>query len=142
MFEAVDDRFMRGWVSYTLALVELSEDYLGQGLPDRRREARRWLVQALGTFAEAHDVSGYTLVLDALAVLAIRDGDGDRAARLSGAVANLERTSGTGLNLWNREVLGFVPGELQADPALADAWAAGEAMTAAEAVAFALSGDS
>ena len=35
-------------------------------------------------------------------------------------------------------MLGFVPGELKADPALTDAWAAGEAMTADEAVAYAL----
>ena len=81
---------------------------------------------------------GYTLVIDAVALLALRNGDRDRAARLSAAVASLERTSGTGLNQWNREVLGFFPAELKADPALADSWAAGEAMTADEAVAYAL----
>ena len=68
----------------------------------------------------------------------MRSGDSLRAARLSGAVSNLERTSGTGLNLWNREVLGFDPQTLRSDPALADAWAAGEVMTAQEAVAYAL----
>ena len=75
---------------------------------------------------------------DALALVALRSGDSLRAARLSGAVSNLERTSGTGLNLWNREVLGFDPQTLRSDPALADAWAAGEVMTAHEAVAYAL----
>ncbi|HYI67737.1 MAG TPA: hypothetical protein VEW95_12520, partial [Candidatus Limnocylindrales bacterium] len=50
----------------------------------------------------------------------------------------LERQSGTGLNLWNRSVLGFDPDqEIRADPDLADAWAVGEAMTSDEAVAYA-----
>ena len=120
VFEAIDDRFMIGWVEYTLGLAALSEDAVERGTPEHRAEARRWLLQALEIFAEAQDVSGYTLVLDALALLALRNGDRERAARLSAAVANLERTSGTGLNQWNRDVLGFVPGELKADPALAE----------------------
>ena len=136
--EAVDDRFMVGWVEYTLGLAALSEDAVERGNPEHLVEARRGLLRALEIFAEAQDVSGYTLVLDAVALLALRNGDRDRAARLSAAVASLERTSGTGLNQWNRDVLGFFPGELRADPALADAWAAGEAMTAGEAVAYAL----
>lgn len=138
IFEAIDDRFMLGWATYTLALGELGEDLRADGGTHHRGEARRWLLAALRTFAEAQDVSGYTLVLDALALVAQRDGDRGRAARLSGAVASLERASGTGLNMQNREVIGFHPAELQADPALADDWAAGEAMTAAEAVAYAL----
>jgi predicted ATPase/class 3 adenylate cyclase len=138
--EAVDDRFMIGWVEYTLGLAALSGDAVKRGTPEHRAEARRGLLRALEIFAEAQDVSGYTLVLDALALLALRNGDRERAARLSAAVANLERTSGTGLNQWNRDVLGFVPGELKADPALAESWAAGEAMTADEAVAYALEG--
>ena len=135
--EAVDDRFMIGWVSYTLGLGALSEHLLRPGASELLEEARRLLRQALDIFAEAQDVSGYTLVLDAAAVLALREGDRDRAARLSGAVANLERTTGTGLNQWNRDVLGFAPADLKADPALAGAWAAGEAMTADQAVTYA-----
>jgi len=69
---------------------------------------------------------------------AYREGQLERAARLSGAVARLERTSGTGLNLWNREILNFHPEELRRDPSLADALAAGEALSDAEAVAYAL----
>ncbi|MDQ3345164.1 MAG: adenylate/guanylate cyclase domain-containing protein [Chloroflexota bacterium] len=142
VFEAVDDRFMVGWVTYTLALEELSRDLLAGGDPERRREAHRWLRQSLEIFAEAQDVSGYTLVLDAVAVVALRDGQRKRAAILSAAVIGLERVSGTRLNLWNRDVLGFDPGELRSDPELAEAWAAGEAMSAAEAVAYALEDDS
>ena len=141
VFEAVDDRFMLGWASYTMGLDELSYDHDAGGDADRRAEARRWLRQALEIFAEAQDISGYTLVLDAVAVLALGDGDRTRAASLSGAVAQLERASGTGLNLWNREAFGFVPAELKSDPELAEAWAAGEAMSAAEAVAYALEDD-
>jgi hypothetical protein len=126
-----------GWVTYTLGLDALSEHAI-KPQAERLEEAWRWLRQALEIFAEAQDVSGYTLVLDALAVLALREGDRERAARLSAAVANLERSSGTGLNQWNRELLGFLPGELKADPALKNAWALGEAMTADEAVAYAL----
>jgi predicted ATPase/class 3 adenylate cyclase len=139
--EAVDDRFMVGWVEYTLGLAALSKNAAEPGVPEHIAEARRGLLRALEIFAEAQDVSGYTLVVDAVALLALRNGDRERAARLSAAVANLERTSGTGLNQWNRDVLGFFPGELKADPALAGAWAAGESMTADEAVANALGAD-
>ncbi|MGH2401455.1 MAG: adenylate/guanylate cyclase domain-containing protein [Candidatus Limnocylindria bacterium] len=140
VFEAIDDQFMVGWSSYTLGLAELSED--GKqgdgGSRDYLAKAQRSFEQALRVFGEAQDVSGYTLVLDGLAMVALRNGDLGRAARLSGAVARLEQTSGTGLNLWNREVLGFQPEALRDNPDLADDWAAGEAMTAAEAVAYAL----
>ena len=138
VFERIDDRFMIGWASYTLGLGHVTRVRDGIGTPDDLVDARRRFREALEIFAEAQDVSGYTLVLDGFAVLAYREGDLERAARLSGAVAHLERTSGTGLNLWNREVLGFDPDGLRADNAAA--WAEGEAMTTEEAVAYALSG--
>jgi predicted ATPase/class 3 adenylate cyclase len=140
VFEAIDDRFMVGWAAYTLALAELSDFHASRDqatLP----VARRWLRQAIDIFTDAQDISAYTLVLDAFALAASYEGDLERAARLSGAVATLERTSGTGLNFWNRELLGFRPEELHSDPALAGPWAEGEAMTAAEAVAYALDGE-
>jgi tetratricopeptide (TPR) repeat protein len=138
IFEAIDDPFMVGWASYTMGLGNLSDDQESGGKPEARAEARRLFRRALEIFAEAQDISGYTLVIDGYAVLAARDGDLDRAARLSGAVSRLELTSGTGLNLWNREVLGFYPDELRRNPEYADAWAAGEGLTADEAVAYAL----
>jgi hypothetical protein len=73
-------------------------------------------------------------------VLAFDVGDRERSARLAAAVHQLERTSGTGLNNWNRGVLGFDPEVLRADPALTEAWAAGAALTQEEAVAYALTG--
>ena len=83
-------------------------------------------------------MTGYTLVLDALAIAAGKAGDRDRAARLLGAVSMLERRSGTGLNPWNRGVLDFDASEIRSDPALADAFGEGEAMSPEEAVAYAL----
>jgi predicted ATPase len=142
IFIAVDDRFMVGWTSYTLGLAEVGEESGGPDEPQHLADARRWLTDALRIFDEAHDLTGYALVIDAMAVLALRAGDRRRAARLSGAVEQFERTSGIGLNLWNRSVLQFDPGQLRDDPALADDWASGELMTAAEAVAYALSDSS
>lgn len=138
VFERSDDQFMVGWTTYTLALADLADDYQTEGgSPTARANADGWLRRALHIFAAADDVSGFTLVLDAMAVRCSRDGARDRAARLSGAVASLERTSGTGLNMRNRSALSFDPEELRSDTRLGEAWEAGEAMTAAEAVAFA-----
>ena len=138
-FEAIDDRFMVGWATYTLALAELNDFYLRRD-PATLPAAMTRLREALAIFSDAQDISGYTLVLDCMALLAFYEGDLNRSARLSGAVAMFERTSGTGLNLFNREVLGFHPDALRDDPSLVGAWAEGEAMTAAEAVAYALEG--
>ncbi len=143
IFQAADDRFMTGWTTYTLGLADLSEDYqAADGVPDARVAAAARLTGALRIFDEAEDSSGYTLVLDALALLALRNGDRDRAARLAGAVARLERETGTGLAFWNRGTLGYDPTVLLTDPEAADAWTAGEALTTAEAVAYALEGAS
>ncbi|MGI8998218.1 MAG: hypothetical protein ACR2GO_00690, partial [Candidatus Limnocylindria bacterium] len=138
VFESIDDSFMVGWASYTLGLAALSDDDAAGGSALSRAEARDRFAHALRTFAEAQDLTGYALVLDAFAIVAFRDGDRTRAARLSGAVSKYERSSGTGLNLWNRKILNFHPEELRRDTSLADALAAGEALSDAEAVAYAL----
>jgi hypothetical protein len=136
-FASIDDRFNYGWASYTLGLAALSE--LEAEMSDEQiREARQRLAEALRIFDEAQDVTGYSLVLDAYALLALQEGDRPRAARLSGAVATLERSSGTGLNSWNRGVLQFDPSALRDDPALTEAWAAGEKLSPSEAAAYAL----
>ncbi len=139
IFEAADDQFMVGWTIYTLALGELADDHAATN-GDRAALDRAigYLRSALRIFAEAQDTSGYTLVLDSLALAAQRIGDRGLAARLSGAVRRLERETGTGLNLWNRGTLEFDPEQLRLDPELADEWAAGEALTTDEAVALGL----
>jgi predicted ATPase len=140
LFEAVDDRFMVGWASYTVGLGVLSEALGADDVGELLAQATRRFADALHTFEEADDVTGYTLVLDALAICALQAGDRERAATLTGAVSVLERNSGTTLNTWNRDALRFHPEELRTDPDLAGAIAAGEAMTTAEAVAYALAG--
>jgi hypothetical protein len=137
LFLKVGDRFMTGWASYTLGLADLTDHQAG-GDAELLDSAREHLGAAVRIFREAQDVSGYTLVLDALAIAAGRAGDRERAARLLGAVSTLERRSGTGLNPWNRGVLDFDADELRSDPSLANAVREGEAMSNEEAVAYAL----
>ncbi|HEX2129681.1 MAG TPA: adenylate/guanylate cyclase domain-containing protein [Solirubrobacterales bacterium] len=141
LFESIGDTFMVGWANYTLGLAALQRDHLAAaGDRDALEEAHRHFTRSLGIFEAADDVTGYTLLFDAFAILAYREGDPVRAARLFGAVETLEAKSGTGLNRWNRSVLGFDLDTLRADPALAEVWAAGSEMTPAAAAAYACEG--
>jgi predicted ATPase/class 3 adenylate cyclase len=130
IFQEADNTFMIGWCTYTLALLDLRLDDLPM--------AHDRLAASLRIFRDAGDVTGYVLVLDALALHAQRTGDLDRAARLSGAVSVLERRTGTGLNPPNRVALGFEPETLRQSPDTAQAWEDGMRLTADEAVAYAL----
>ena len=131
VFRRLGETFMLGWSLYDLGLLAVIEH--------QTDEARETLSEALRIFSDSADVSGFTLVLDAFAALASNGGDVRRAALLSGAVATLERQSGTGLNPSNRTIVGFDPAPLRTNPETAAAWAAGERMSAEEAVAYALS---
>jgi len=113
----LEDAFLKPWVLYLDAIVALALGELDRVAPSLR--------EALVTFQQANDVSAYTLVLDAFAALAARAGNREQAARVSGAVAELEARSGTGLNRINRAIIGFDPGELRTDTALAEAWEEG-----------------
>jgi hypothetical protein len=110
-------RFDLGWAMYTLG--QLSAQ--GHDAAAAERNFR----EALDLFADVGDLSGITMSLDGLATAAYVGGDLQHAARISGAVARLERLSGTGLNPANREVVAFEPEQLRADPATAAAWAEG-----------------
>ncbi len=138
IFEAAHDDFMVGWATYTLALADLGDDYQGRGTPETRPQAHRHLTRALEIFRAARDITGYTLVLDGFALLASLSGNLSLAARLSGAVHRLELDTGTGINLWNREILGFNPAVIAEDPAHQAEWEAGMALDAEAAVALAL----
>ena len=141
VFVRLGDSFMVGWATFTLALGALATDQGSEPRdPALLEEASRSLAESLAIFSEAQDVSAYTLVLDTMALVAYRNGDLDRGARLTGAVSMLERTTGTGLNWWNRQVLDFVPDDAYSDPRLAALVSEGEAMTTEEAVAYALRG--
>lgn len=130
IFEEAGDAFMSAWTRYTLSLADIRRG-------DLDTSAGR-LHDVLRVFREAGDVTGYVLVLDALALIALGTGDPERAARISGAVSVLERRTGTGLNPPNRTILGFNPEALRADQSLARPWAEGEAMSPEEAIAYAL----
>ncbi len=121
--------FMLAWSLFTLGQVETLDGHLETG-------ASRFL-EALELFAGADDMSGFVLVLDALAMIAWQSGDRHRAARLSGAVRQLEAATGTGLNRRNRASLRFDPLPLRDDPATAAAWLEGTRWSTDEAVAYA-----
>jgi predicted ATPase/class 3 adenylate cyclase len=125
-FREVDDRFQIGWSSYTVGLFALQARDLGR--------AGERLAEALEMFAQAGDVSGYVLVIDAIALLAHLAGERATSAQLSGAVAELERRTGTGLNPMNRETMGWDPDGLKTNPETADDWHAGAQLTSSEAV--------
>ena len=131
VFRRLDQTFMLGWSLYDLGLLSIYERDADAALEG--------LSEALRIFSDSADVSGFTLVLDAFAALASNVGDSQRAATLSGAVATLERQSGTGLNPSNRTLVGFDPAPLRTNPETAAAWAAGERMSSEEAVTYALS---
>ena len=123
---------MVGWATYTAGLADF--------MTDRLDDARMRLLAALRMFRDTIDVSGYTLVLDSLAALTLRQGDRMRAARIAGAVDTLERTTGTGLNRTNRNFFDYDPGPLRTGADTADAFAAGMAMDTQAALDFAVDG--
>ncbi len=129
-FRELGDAFLLGWSLYDVGLIDVRESKPG--------DARRRLREALQIFNDVRDVSGYALVLDAFAALALLEGDEDRAARISGAVANLEHTTGTGLNPSNRSLAGYDPVYLRDKPETAAAWAEGMRLTHEEAISYAL----
>lgn len=131
VFTELDDAFLTGWALYNLAEAEFLDGGDLDLIPKR-------LTDALRIFTQAEDVSGYTLVLDALAAYEYRTDDRLRSARISGAVETLERQSGTGLNPINRQLMGFDPALLRKDPACQTAWAEGARMPLADVIEFAL----
>jgi predicted ATPase/class 3 adenylate cyclase len=130
LFRELGDQFMLGWSLYDLGVIDLHDGKLAI--------SRDRLAEALAIFRDAKDVSGYTLVLDAFASLAMAASDFDRAARISGAVANLERLTGTGLNPANRVLIGYDPAELHDRPELRGAWDEGGRLTIDDVIAYAL----
>jgi predicted ATPase/class 3 adenylate cyclase len=130
LFRQLGDQFMLAWSLYDLGLIDLVQE--------RFVSARERLAEALRIFADAADVSGYTLVLDAFAALSMVMGEQERAARISGAVESLERMTGTGLNPLNRTIVGYDPKTLRETPELKSAWEEGSRLPLAEAIAYAL----
>ena len=129
-FRGTSLRFDLGWALFGRGQVAYRQDELD--LADRT-----W-GEALRIFDQVADSAGVAMLLDARASLLARRGDRARAARLSGAVARLERTIGAGLMPRNRILRGYDPASLREDPETRDAWHAGENLSVDEAVADAL----
>jgi predicted ATPase/class 3 adenylate cyclase len=127
LFEAAGDEFMVAWSEYLIAVNEFA---LNEPIADSARRLRR----AMAIFVDAGDVSGYVLVLDTLSFAAQATGDLERAARIAGGVAALEASSGTGLNVVNRRIVGYDPKALRSHPA----WSEGYRMPIGDLVRYAL----
>ncbi|HSL77711.1 MAG TPA: tetratricopeptide repeat protein [Candidatus Limnocylindrales bacterium] len=134
LHRSAGDRSMEAWSLHMLGLSIVSQR--------RFEEAREVVRHALRHFYEASDVSGVTLVLDDLGIIAIGLHDPVRAGRLWGAARHLQQRTGTGLANYveqNDELYG-VPTPKDALPAdeLATLAAEGAAMSLDEIVAYAL----
>lgn len=131
IFRDLDDRFSLGWALHSLGLVaSKTGDYPA---------ARAALDEALGLFAEARDISGIALLLLDFSGLALLQGEPERAARLAGGAAALQKSGGVDLAAMVDATAGpwQVGGNLNRE-ALAAAIDEGRAMSADELVAYAL----
>lgn len=116
-FRGRDLPFDLGWALYGRGMATFKSGELD--------EAEAAWTEALRMFHGVGDLTGVAMLLDALATIAYRNGDHDEAARLAGAVARLEETTGTGLNPANRDLRGWDPSSLRDEPATQAAWQEG-----------------
>ncbi len=134
LHRASGQRTMEAWSLHMLTLSAVGQRHFDEG-----RETGR---HALRHFYEAGDVSGVTLVLDDLAIIALADGDPDRSGRLWGAARHLQQTTGTGLADYvdqNSSLFGVqTPRDALPPEDLAARSAEGAAMGFDEVVAYAL----
>jgi predicted ATPase/class 3 adenylate cyclase len=133
IFREVGDRFMLAWALFSGALIDSQAHR-----PDAARAA---LVEALTIFRETEDLSGYALVIDGFGTLEYLIGDHRRAMTLAGAASAIQDVSGVGLADVNRAAADFSPKDLMSDPELAAAYAAGQRLSAQQAVRLALGED-
>ena len=134
LHRSAGDRTMEAWSLHMLGLA-----LTGQRRWDEARDTAR---HALRHFFEAGDISGVTLVLDDLSLVALGSGDAERAGRLWGAARHLQATTGTALadyveHTGNLFGIATPRDELTAE-ALAGFAADGAAMGLDEVVAYAL----
>jgi predicted ATPase/class 3 adenylate cyclase len=126
-------RTMEAWSLHMLASAHVMDDRPGEAQEPSRH--------ALRHFHEAGDVSGITLALDILAVIATAGGDRERGGRLWGAARGLQRASGTGLADWDERIYSLLPYGVRnaLEPAELERLAGeGAALPLADAVAYAL----
>jgi predicted ATPase/class 3 adenylate cyclase len=130
LFRRSDDRFMLAWSTHTLGLVAVATGQVDV--------AKRNFSEALQLFIEAKDVSGITLQLDNLSVIARAEGDPARATRLAAAAVAQQTLTGTGLGGLLSQREGRTGREGLAEKEAAIAWAEGQALTLEQAIAYAL----
>jgi tetratricopeptide (TPR) repeat protein len=126
----LDDRFHLAWSTHTLGLVaDNTED-----IP----AARKYFLEALQLFVEAQDVSGITLQLDNLSVIARKQGDAIRATRLAAAAVAQQAVTGTDLGGLLSYQEGRTGREGLSETDAARAWAEGQALSLEQAIAYAI----
>ena len=130
LFRRLDDRFMLAWATHTLGLVAVGTHNVDVG--------KRDFSEALQLFVEAKDVSGITLQLDNLSVIARAEGDPMRATRLAAAAVAQQTSTGTGLGGLLSQREGRTGREGLNEKEAAIAWAQGQALTLEQAIAYAL----
>jgi tetratricopeptide (TPR) repeat protein len=130
LFRRLDDRFMLAWSTHTLGVVAVATHNVDV--------AKRCFIDALRLFVDAKDVSGITLQLDNLSVIARSEGDPVRATRLAAAAVAQQTVTGTGLGGLLSQREGRSGREGLPEKEAATAWAEGQALTLEEAIAYAL----
>jgi hypothetical protein len=107
----------------------------------RYAEAAEPSGHALRHFSSGGDVSGITLCLDVMSIIALATDDRLRGGRLWGAARQLQRVSGTGLAEWEAKFFQLMPFGVQSvftPEELEQVAAEGAALSLSEAVAYAL----
>ena len=132
-FRKVDDPFGLGWALYSYGLACL-------GCSDAA-SAGQAFGEALELSAAAGDGSALGLLLEALGEVAIAEGDALRATRLRAAAASNRQTTEADIAFVNPPWSKDNSTRMTDAAALEAAWSEGQAMSQAEAIAYALARD-
>ncbi len=133
LHRAAGHRTMEAWSLHMLSMTLIVQR--------RVAEARDAARHAIAHFRDASDLAGVNLALDALAAVAVGEGDAARAGRLWGAARHLQRTSGAELATWDEALLDTLPFSPRREIGSEDLErlaAEGAALPLTEAIAYAL----
>ncbi|MFH1475574.1 MAG: hypothetical protein ABIG85_06920, partial [Chloroflexota bacterium] len=133
LHRAAGRRTMEAWSLHMLSIALITQ----RRVADAREAARH----AVSHFRDAGDLTGLNLALDALAAVAVGEGDAPRAGRLWGAARQLQHTSGADLASLDEllfETLPYSPRREIGGQDLERLAAEGAALPLTETVAYAL----
>jgi predicted ATPase/class 3 adenylate cyclase len=133
IFRKLDDRFSLGWAMHTRLLIAIVQGDLSLAWSLTR--------EGLEIFGKSADVSGIVVFLDDAAAVAKVRGDTIRALKIAGAAATQQAASGVLIASVINVNEGRAWQETITTPDEERAWADGQAMSADEAVAYALGRD-